>query len=88
MTVKIAKAKTTVKAPKVTNKYKKSELFKVTVKNKATKKAVSNVKVNIKVYTGKKYKKYTVKTNSKGICKINTKTLKIGKHKVVITVSR
>ena len=85
MTVKIAKAKTTVKAPKVTNKYKKSKLFKVTVKNKANKKAVSNVKVKIKVYTGKKYKKYTVKTNSKGIGKINTKTLKVGKHKVVIS---
>lgn len=84
ITVKIAKAKTTVKAPKVTAKVKKSKYFKVTVKNKATKKAVSNVKVKIKVYTGKKYKTYTVKTNKKGIAKINTKKLKVGKHNVVI----
>ena len=84
ITVKIAKAKTAVKAPKVTAKLKKSKYFKVTVKNKATKKAVSNVKVKIKVYTGKKYKTYTVKTNKKGIAKINTKKLKVGKHKVVI----
>ena len=85
LTVKIAKAKTTVKAPKVTNKYKKSKYFKVTVKNKATKKAVSNVKVKIKVFTGKKYKTYIVKTNKKGMTQINTKNLKVGKHIVKIT---
>ena len=83
--IKVAKAKTTVKAPKVTAKVKKSKYFKVTVKNKATKKVVKNIKVKIKVYTGKKYKIYKVKTSSKGIAKINTKSLKVGKHKVVIT---
>lgn len=85
ITVTIAKAKTTVKAPQVTNKYKKSKFFKVTVKNKATHKAVSNIKVKLKVYTDKKYKEYTVKTNSKGIAQINTNALKLGKHKVVIS---
>lgn len=85
VTVKIAKAKTTVKAPKVTGKFKKSKYFKVTVKNQATKKLVSNLKVKIKVYSGKKYKTYTVKTNKKGMAKINTNKLKKGKHKVVIS---
>ncbi len=85
LTIKIAKAKTTVKAPKVTNKFKKSKYFKITLKNKATKKLISNVKVKIKVYTGKKYKTYNVKTDKKGIAKINTNKLKIGKHKVVIS---
>lgn len=84
-TLKITKAKTTVKAPKVTNKYKKSKYFKVTVKNKATGKVVKNTKVKVKVYTGKKTKTYTIKTNSKGLAKLNTKSLKIGKHKVVIS---
>ena len=83
--VNVKKAKTTVKAPKVTNKFKKSKYFRITVKNKATKKAVSKVKVKIKVYTGKKYKTFTVKTSKKGIAKINTKSLKKGKHKVVIS---
>ena len=83
MTVKIAKAKTSVKAPKVVNNFKKSKYFKATVKY--AKKAVKNVKVKIKVYTGKKYKTYTVKTNKKGIAKINTNKLKVGKHKVVIS---
>ena len=83
--IKVAKAKTTVKAPKVTAKVKKTKYFKVTVKNKATKKVVKGIKVKVKVYTGKKYKTFTAKTNSKGLAKINTKSLKVGKHKVVIS---
>ena len=83
--IKIDKARTIVKAPKVTNKYKKSRYFKVTIKNKETKKMLSNVKVKIKVFTGKKFKTYTAKTNKKGKATINTKNLKIGTHKVVIS---
>lgn len=83
--VKINKASTTVKAPKITANFKKSKYFKVTIKNKETKKPLSNVKVKIKVFTGKKYKTYTVKTNKKGTAKINTKKLKTGKHKVIIS---
>ena len=84
-TIKISKAPTIVKAPKITAKAKKSKYFKVTVKSKATKKILKNIKVKIKVYTGKKYKTFTTKTNKKGIAKINTKSLKKGKHKVIIT---
>lgn len=80
-TVKITKAKTIITAPKVTNKFKKSKYFKVTVKNKATQKAVKNTYVKVKIDK----KTYKLKTNSKGIAKFNTKKLKIGKHKVSIT---
>ncbi|WP_298523228.1 right-handed parallel beta-helix repeat-containing protein [uncultured Methanobrevibacter sp.] len=80
-TVKITKAKTIIKAPKVTNKYKKSKYFQVTVKNKATKKAVKYTYVKVKIDK----KTYKIKTNSKGIAKFNTKKLKTGKHKVTIT---
>ncbi len=59
--------------------------FKVTVKNYKIKKVISGVKVKIKVYTGKKYKTYTVKTNSKGIAQLNVKSLSTGTHKVVVT---
>ena len=83
--IKINKASTIVKSPKITAKFKKSKYFKVTIKNKETKKLLSNVKVKIKVFTGKKYNTYTVKTNKKGLAKINTKSLKIGKHKVIIS---
>ena len=84
-TIKISKAKTTVKAPKVTGKFKKSKYFRVTVKNQATKKVVKGIKVKVKVYTGKKYVTKTIKTNAKGIAQLNIKTFKIGTHKVVIS---
>ena len=38
----------------------------------------------IKVYSGKKSKDINVKTNSKGIFKLNTKNLSKGKHKFSI----
>lgn len=83
--IKVSKAKTIVTAKKLTAKHKKSKYFKVTVKNKATKKAVKNIVLKVKIFTGKKSKIYKIKTNSKGIAKLNTKKLKIGKHNVVIS---
>ena len=85
--IKVAKAKTTVTAKKVTYKKGAKKYFKVTIKNKATKKAVKGIYLKIKVYTGKKYKTYKVKTNSKGVAKISTKALKKGTHKVVISTT-
>ena len=79
----VNKVKTTVKAPKITAKLKKSKYFKVTVK--ANKKAVKKVKIKVKVYTGKKYKIYKLKTNKRGVAKLNTKKLKKGSHKVTIS---
>ena len=81
--IKINKAPTKVKAPKVTNKFKKSKYFKVTVK--AYSKPVNKLKIKVKVYTGKKSKTYSIKTNKKGVAKLNTKKLSKGKHKVVIS---
>lgn len=74
-----------VKAPNFKAKFKKSKYYKVIVKNKNTNKALANVKIIIKIFTGKKSKKYSLKTNKKGLVKINTKKLKIGKHKVFIS---
>ena len=81
----VKKATTKVTANKLTAKYKKSQKFTVKVKHKKTDIPVKNVKVKIKVYTGKKYKTYTVKTDKKGVAYINTKKLSRGTHKVVIT---
>ena len=81
--IKINKAPTKVSAPKVTNKYKKSKYFKVTVK--AYNKAVNKLKVKVKVFTGKKSKTYTITTNSKGVAQLNTKSLSKGTHKVEIS---
>ena len=80
----VLKASTIVKAPSVVNKYHRNSYFKVLVKHKTTKKVVSGLKVKLKVYTGKKYNVYTVKTNKKGYALLNTKLLSKGNHKVVI----
>ena len=82
--IKISKASYKISAPKATNVYKQSQTFKITVKNKASGKVVSNVKLAVKVYTGSKYKTYNIKTNSKGIATINTKALSKGTHKIVV----
>lgn len=74
-----------VKAPKVKFKYKKSKYFKVKVISEKTKNGIYHLKLKLKVFTGKKYKIYKVKTNKKGVAKFNTKKLKRGKHKVIIT---
>ena len=82
--ITVNKAKTTVKAPAVHNRYLKSQYFKVTVKDKS-KNPVKGIKLKIKVFTGKKSKTYTVKTNKKGIAYLNTKNIKKGKHNVLIS---
>ncbi len=83
-TLKVKKTKAIVKAPKVKFKYKKSKYFKVTLKHKSTKKPMSGIKLKLKIYTGKKYKTYNVKTNKKGVAKFNTKRLGYGKHNVKV----
>ena len=83
-TLKVKKTKAIVKAPKVKFKYKKSKYFKVSLKHKSTKKPMSGIKLKLKIYTGKKYKTYTVKTNKKGVAKFNTKRLSYGKHNVKV----
>jgi len=71
---------------KLTAKKGASKYFQITVKNTKTKKVVSaGIPIKVKVYTGKTYKTYTLKTNSKGIAKLNVKSLKVGTHKVVIS---
>lgn len=81
----ISKASTTISAPKVTYKYKFKNYFKVVVKNKQTSKIISGLSLKLKVYIGKSYKTYSVKTNSKGLAQLSTSNLKVGTHKVVIS---
>ena len=83
--ITVKKGKTIVTAPKVTNKYKTSAYFKITLKTYGTKKILKGVYLTVKVYTGKKYKTYKVKTNKKGVASLNTQALSKGTHKVVIT---
>ncbi|MBQ6813402.1 MAG: hypothetical protein IJP12_02065 [Methanobrevibacter sp.] len=82
--VKIIKAKTIISAPKISVKYKKSNYFKVRVKHMSTKKYIKGLKLKLRVFTGKKYRTYTLKTDNNGLAKFNTKNLKTGLHKVLI----
>ena len=60
--------------------------MKITVKNKETGKAMQNVKVIVKVYTGKKYKTYSLKTNKNGKVSISTEGLNNSVHNIVTSV--
>ena len=60
--------------------------MKITVENKETGKAMQNVKVIVKVYTGKKYKTYSLKTNKNGKVSISTEGLNNSVHNIVASV--
>ena len=84
--VKVSKAKLKISAPKIKSIYKQNKKFKATVKNKESGKAMKGIRVLMKVFTGNKYKKYSLKTNKNGVVSINTKNLKKGTHKVTVNV--
>lgn len=79
---KLVKTPTKITAPSVSNQFNKTGYFKVVVKNKNTNKAVSNLKIKIKLSNGTNNIAYTIKTNSKGVAKLNTKPLSIGSYSV------
>ena len=80
------KIKTKVEADPTAAVYKKNNYFKIKVEDKYDDDiAVKNVKLKVKVKSGSKVKTFEVKTNSHGIAKINTKSLKVGTYKVTIT---
>lgn len=81
----LVKTPTTVKAPNMNTQFNTTNYFKVTVKNKNTKKAVSGIKIKIKVTSSNGSRTFTVKTDKKGIAKINTKVLNVGSYNVVIS---
>ena len=82
---KLIKTPTTIKAPNVVNQFNNTKYFKVTVKNKNTKKVVKGIKIKVQVTSGSKSKSYTLKTDNKGVAKFDTKTLNVGNYSVVIS---
>lgn len=84
--VKITKAKLKIHAPKITSYYKINKKYSLTVKNSESDAVMKGIKVIIKIFTGNKYKKFSLKTNKNGAVSINTKSLKKGTHKVTVTV--
>ena len=76
------KAKANIKASALKARFGEAKYLKVKLTYK--KKPLNKIKLKLKVYTGKKYRTYTVKTDSKGIAKFNVQGLKMGSHKVII----
>ena len=85
--IKIVKAPATIKPSKLTTKYGTCKSFKVKVVNSKTKKGIGGVKLLLKVYTGKKAKKVYVTTDSSGNAYYSPSKLKVGKHKVKVSIA-
>ena len=85
--IRIAKAPATIQPKKLTTKYGTCKSFKVRVINSKTKKGIGGVKLLLKVYTGKKAKKVHVTTDSSGNAYYSPSKLKVGKHKVKVSVA-
>lgn len=85
--IKIAKAPATIKPTKLNTKYGTCKSFKVKVINSKTKKGIGGVKLLLKVYTGKKAKKVYVTTDSSGTAYYSPSKLKVGKHKVKVSIA-
>lgn len=83
MTIK--KSKATITAARMSATTGESKYFTVKVTG-SKKKALHDVKVLLKIYTGKKAKSVYLTTDSKGTAKYNAKGLGLGSHKVVISV--
>lgn len=66
---------------------KKSSNLKVTIKNSQNKKPIKQTNFTVKIFTGKKYKTLSLKTNSKGVFKISMKKYSQGNHKISIYLS-
>lgn len=81
--IKITKSSTKVYAPAQTVKHEKSNYYKIKVVDSHGN-LVKKVTLKLKVYTGKKSKTYTIKTNKNGVAKYQTKSLKLGTHKITI----
>lgn len=83
-TIKINSTQTKVTAPATYVKYPKNNKFRMKVLDTKGN-PIKNVLLKVNVYTGKKYKTYTIKTSNYGNAYIQTKTLTIGVHKVIIS---
>ena len=82
----ISKAPVTISAAKLSTTYASGKYFQINVINANTKKAVANVKLSLKAYTGNKYKTVTVTTDSKGVAKYSASSLSVGTHKIAVSI--
>ena len=86
VTVRINQAPTTVTASNVVHKHGANKYFTATIRHQDTNNLISNIKVNVKIYTtGSNYVTYTLTTNANGMIYYNTKNLSVGTHSIILT---
>ena len=83
--VTVKKATASITGSKITVALKKGSIWTIKLVNSKSKKPISNMKLSVKVFTGKKSKTVTVTTNSKGEASYQTKKLSKGNHKAVVS---
>ena len=88
ITITVTKISAAITAKAINVYYKNTKKWSIKLMDNSNKKVLANKQIVLKVYTGKKYNTYKVKTNAKGIATFNVpKTLKLGTHKVVLSYS-
>ena len=85
MNFTVKKATAVISASKLTVALKSSSVWKITLIDARNKKPISGMKLNLKVYTGSKYKTVQVTTNAKGIASYKTNALTAGTHKIIVS---
>lgn len=78
----VEKTQATLKASKLTVAHKKSTKWSIKLTDSKGK-GISGKNILLKIFTGKKYKTVTVKTDANGVAKYNTKKLSAGTHKII-----
>ena len=85
--VTVKKSTLVISVSKFTTAYKSGKKWTIKVKDKSNNKPAAKQTIKLKVYTGKKSKTYTVKTNDKGVAYFAASTLNKGTHKVILSIS-
>ncbi|WP_405316507.1 hypothetical protein [Methanobrevibacter sp.] len=83
--VTVNRATAAISASSIQVQLKKGTVWKITLINSKTGKPIANMELTLKIFTGKKYKKITVRTNSKGIVSFKTGSLSKGRHKIIVS---
>lgn len=79
------KAPAVIKANKITVEYNKGTSWNINLIDSNANKGIANSKVNLKIFTGNKYKQVTVSTDSNGKAVYKITKLNAGTHKVVLS---
>ena len=87
LSITVNKATAAVKASKITVALKSGSIWTISVADSRNNKPIANMKLALKVYTGKKYITVYVTTNANGVATYKTNNLAQGTHTVIVSAS-